>query len=265
MPFSQRIRGASFREEYDETCFIQNNSEFNEDNSALAVRNTGGTSFRSRNAHIIPAKEPQLKQKLTVVLDLDETIVYARDGPLYVRPHIDELFEFLAENCETIVWTSSIRRYANAVVSQVDKFAAVKHIVYRHPSWCNTQVKDLKLLGRDLESTLIIENTPDCMRGYEANGLLVEDYTGGELEDKTLLSLLNLLQDLVHSREVENISVPEYLRRTRLAPRCRVVTDKGNYMECHCINSELEDSLTYFAEIPASPLLRGNMADPIVC
>ncbi|EPY24878.1 nuclear lim interactor-interacting factor [Strigomonas culicis] len=264
MPFSQRIRGASFREEYDETFFLQN-AEVVEDLSSATNRSTSSSSFLNRNTHIIPPKAKHLKHKLTVVLDLDETIVYARDGPLYVRPHIDELFRFLAAHCETIVWTSSIRRYADAVVSQVDKFAAVKHIVYRHPSWCGNQVKDLKLLGRDLESTLIIENTPDCMRGYEANGLLVEDYTGGELEDRTLLSLLNLLQDLVRCRDVEHLSVPEYLRRTRLAPLCRVVTDKGNYMECHCINSELEDTRTYFAEVPASSLLQSDFTNAIVC
>lgn len=36
--------------------------------------------------------------------------------------------------------------------------------------------KDLALVGRDLNNVLIIENTPDCVRGHEENGILVSDY-----------------------------------------------------------------------------------------
>ena len=36
--------------------------------------------------------------------------------------------------------------------------------------------KDLALVGRDLNSVLIVENTPDCVRGHEENGILVSDY-----------------------------------------------------------------------------------------
>ena len=36
--------------------------------------------------------------------------------------------------------------------------------------------KDLALVGRDLNEVLIVENTPDCIRGHEENGILVSDY-----------------------------------------------------------------------------------------
>lgn len=36
---------------------------------------------------MIPPKRRDDQSKITVVLDLDETLIYAREGPLYARPY----------------------------------------------------------------------------------------------------------------------------------------------------------------------------------
>ncbi|EPY38474.1 nuclear lim interactor-interacting factor [Angomonas deanei] len=210
MPFSQKIRGASFRDEY-----IANSDDF-------MVADTN-------DAFLIPPKSPMLGDCLTVVLDLDETLIYGRENALYVRPHIQELLEFLAAHCETVVWTRAVHHYADAVIHQIDAAKAVDHLICRHPTWCtHTNVKDLHLLGRDLDSIIIFENTPDCIRGFEGNGVLVEDYTGGELEDTTLLSVLHLLREVVDTRRrYPSLSISECLARAQLAQKQHVPTRRG--------------------------------------
>lgn len=194
-------------------------------------------SLTAAGPFLVPPKPLSLQGRLTVVLDLDETLVYARQGPLYVRPGIEVLMRFLADCCETIVWTSSKHRYADAVVAQIDSCGAIQHTVYRHERWFNgsSATKDLKLLGRDLDSTVIIENTPDCCRGYEQNAVLVEDYEGGELIDRTLEMLVIFLKDMARRVAVEGISVSKYIASSPRVEQKEVLTDKGTAMKAYCL------------------------------
>lgn len=243
----QRIRGLSFKQEYSGNAHL---SLF----QRMKARVVGPPQNRSRapsmnhdiESDLVPPKDPDWRDRVTVVLDLDETLIFARDGPLYARPGLDELMAFLKENCEAIVWTAGVKAYAQAVVRNIDKHDAVRHTVYRHKKWftgCAGYNKDLTLLGRDIETTLIIENTPDCVRGNEKNGILVADYEGGELEDNTLFSILVLLKDLVESRQRQpSLTVPEFIMSSKYLQPQRVPTDIGDMMLCYCLdvnNAEL--------------------------
>ncbi|KAG5489853.1 hypothetical protein GH5_00736 [Leishmania sp. Ghana 2012 LV757] len=233
---SQRRRGASFRGVYCPDAFPLSLEDSVTETAEVFRRSP---SITASGEFLVPAKPTELQNRLTVVLDLDETLIYARQGPLYVRPGIETLMRFLADHCETIVWTSSKHRYADAVVAQIDTCGAVCHTVYRHRRWFNgtSATKELRLLGRDLETTIIVENTPDCCRGYERNAVLVEDYEGGELADHTLHTLLALLRDLVERHENEGITVPEYIATTPRLSQQNVLTDKGTAMQAYCLRS----------------------------
>uniref|UniRef100_A0A0A9YI85 Carboxy-terminal domain RNA polymerase II polypeptide A small phosphatase 1 n=1 Tax=Lygus hesperus TaxID=30085 RepID=A0A0A9YI85_LYGHE len=82
------------------------------------------------------------------------------------------------------------------------------------PKAPHTTVKDIQLLGRELNSVVIIENTPDCVVGYENNAILVSDYDGGELADDTLHELVKLLDDFV-------------MRKKELATQLPTVNDEN--------------------------------------
>ncbi|KEG14274.1 putative nuclear lim interactor-interacting factor [Trypanosoma grayi] len=220
----QRVRGASFKEEY--ACAALRRTR----------RETPPQGMATTHALIAP-KESKLADRITVVLDLDETLVYAREGPLYVRPGTEELLQFLEKNCETVVWTAGIKQYAEAVVRQIDTNRTVHHTIYRDSKWFSGSScrKDLSLLGRDTQTTILFENTPDCIRGFEQNGVLVADYEGGELEDHTLHTILGLLKDLVQRRNEEHITVPEYIRSSSHLNLREVPTDNGDVMSCYCL------------------------------
>jgi RNA polymerase II subunit A small phosphatase-like protein len=235
---SQRRRGPSFRQDYAQAA---QPSLFEK----MKARVTGQRLRQPSMIHevgreLIPAPDPNMQGRLTIVLDLDETLIYAREGPLYARPGIDELLSFLKDNFETVVWTAGVRAYAQAVVKTIDKVNAIQHCVYRHKKWFSGVAgynKDLTLLGRDMKNTLIIENTPDCLRGNEGNGILVADYEGGELADDTLFCILALLRDLVEKRKATSISAVDFVANSKFLTKQAVVTDLGDTIECHCLDA----------------------------
>ncbi|CAC9553451.1 nuclear lim interactor-interacting factor [Leishmania donovani] len=248
----QRRRGASFRGVYCPDAFPLSLEESVTETAEVFRRSP---SITASGEYLVPPKPTEIKNRLTVVLDLDETLIYARQGPLYVRPGIETLMRFLADHCETIVWTSSKHRYADAVVAQIDTCGAVCHTVYRHRRWFNgtSATKELRLLGRDLETTIIVENTPDCCRGYERNAVLVEDYEGGELADHTLHTLLALLRDLVERHEKDGITVPEYIATTPRLAQQNVLTDKGTVMQAYCLLGAEDECAAPYSTVSKYP------------
>eukprot|EP01004_Peranema_trichophorum_P007478 NODE_6257_length_906_cov_193.667944_g5665_i0.p1 GENE.NODE_6257_length_906_cov_193.667944_g5665_i0~~NODE_6257_length_906_cov_193.667944_g5665_i0.p1 ORF type:complete len:272 (+),score=40.65 NODE_6257_length_906_cov_193.667944_g5665_i0:55-816(+) len=232
-PKSQRYRGVSFKKEYEPQ------STFQKLKKTVAPK-AGGRKRAPSMLHeptkaMIPPKSPNDPKKYTIVLDLDETLIYAREGPLYGRPYLQDLLDFLGANCETVVWTAGVRAYAQAVIRNIDPSGAIDHCIYRHERWFTGQAgyaKDLGFLGRDLNYVVILENTPDCVRGYENNGILVADYEGGEMQDNTLLCILTLLDDMVKS----NVTVPEYLKRSALLTRHAIPTDVGDTLNLFCLD-----------------------------
>eukprot|EP00796_Vickermania_ingenoplastis_P006621 gene6621-4741_t len=237
-PPLQRKRGCSFVVDYQRKPLKQLLAE-----DAAAAADTSpeipaAEDISTTQRRLLPPQSPHLRERLTVVLDLDETLVYARAGPLYVRPGIEQLLAFLREHCETIVWTSGVNRYAEAVVSEIDKHCVVSHTISRDARWVRDGAKDVKLLNRDLDRLILIDNTPDSLRGNELNGLLVEDYEGGELEDGTLHSLVELLADLKDQLE-RGVTVPQYIRSSPRVMHRSLPTDAGEMMRCPCLVTDL--------------------------
>ena len=117
----------------------------------------------------------------------------------------------------------------------IDKKNIIKHCIYRHPKWFTGQAgyrKDLAALGRSLDRTIIIENTPDCIRGYQQNGILVEDYEGGERADNTIPALTDVLRALVDS----HMTVQQFVTSCPLLTRGPVQTDIGDYIQVYTLN-----------------------------
>eukprot|EP01062_Namystynia_karyoxenos_P081681 TRINITY_DN901_c0_g2_i4.p1 TRINITY_DN901_c0_g2~~TRINITY_DN901_c0_g2_i4.p1 ORF type:complete len:735 (+),score=145.78 TRINITY_DN901_c0_g2_i4:290-2206(+) len=181
----------------------------------------------SQKGHLVPPQDEGDAGKYTVVFDLDETLIFARRGPLFARPGIAGLLALLDGRAEVIVWTAGMRGYAQAILRQIDPHGVVRHCVYRHPQWhalgSSAQRKDLAALGRDLDRTLIVENSADSIRGDEANAVLLSDYEATEAEDRTLPALTTLLRHLL----VAQRPVPAFLAETELLSRQEVACESG--------------------------------------
>lgn len=76
------------------------------------------------------------------------------------RPFMDEFLKLAAAKFEVVVFTASQRVYADQVLNRIDPTGEyIHHRMFREH--CRNQdgnfIKDLRVLGRDLRRTLIIE------------------------------------------------------------------------------------------------------------
>eukprot|EP01061_Rhynchopus_euleeides_P028048 TRINITY_DN45612_c0_g1_i1.p1 TRINITY_DN45612_c0_g1~~TRINITY_DN45612_c0_g1_i1.p1 ORF type:complete len:176 (+),score=50.05 TRINITY_DN45612_c0_g1_i1:62-529(+) len=145
--------------------------------------------------------------------------------------------------CEVVCWTASNRSYAGGILSRLDPLGEyVSQCIYSHPRWAarrgGPQVKNLALIGRDLQWTIIIDNLPDSVYGNEMNAIVVENYEGCELHDTTLATLSKVL----HSIIVSGRPVPEFLRTPSLFSSHLRITERslhnGSTVKCFMLNSE---------------------------
>ncbi|CCW69458.1 unnamed protein product [Phytomonas sp. Hart1] len=154
---------------FEEDCFSDN------DNKDFQMRREPTMVCRGSKL-LAPLLEKE--KRYTVVFDLDETVVYARDGPLYARAYLRDLLRAIKDHFEVIVWTAGEREYAKNVLAEINEDYIIRHLVYRHKKWFHGDdyTKDLRQLGRDLDYTIMIENTPDCVRANPENCIIVADF-----------------------------------------------------------------------------------------
>lgn len=79
------------------------------------------------------------------------------------RPHVDEFLEKIGQLYECVLFTASLKHYADQVANLLDKSSDVfKARLFRDS--CLFQngyyIKDLSKLGRDLERVVILDNCP---------------------------------------------------------------------------------------------------------
>lgn len=154
----------------------------------------------------------------TLVLDLDETLVHSFLDPTQyeeydycfqvdadevidvyckIRPHLDQFLRELSETYELVVFTASQENYAGQVIDRIDPNGYIEHRLFRHhcTSCQGNYVKDLALLGRDLDQVVILDNSPLAFSFQPMNGIPCHSWTH-EKDDVELLQLIPRLRDL---------------------------------------------------------------------
>jgi len=164
---------------------------------------------------LMPPLPPDQKGKKTLVLDLDETLVHSSFRPVpgpdfiisieldgvthrvYVqkRPGVDQFLEQVGSKFEVVVFTASLDKYANPVLDILDPKGHVKVRLFREAcvQHYGNYVKDLSLLGRRLEDTLIIDNSPFSYMFQPDNAIPITSW----FNDKTDRELYELVPFLV--------------------------------------------------------------------
>lgn len=157
----------------------------------------------------IPPQRADDRGKPVVVLDLDETLIFARNGPVVARPGLANLLRTMHGRCEVVVWTAGEREYALEAIQRIDPQRCIQHCVYRHSKWWTGRPgysKNLNALGRPLESTILVENTPDCTKDNPLNSILVKDFHGAAHRDDTLFVLADVIESVIHNNRRHHIT-----------------------------------------------------------
>ena len=202
---------------------------------------------RKRKTLLLPQR-PQDEGKVTVVLDMDETLIHSEfmgdrdyrqaelrqratrapdftitlyeDDPftpnelvhVYKRPGLDRFLERLSEICEPVIFTASLPLYARPILKQIDPKRICKSRLYRNATVKYRgypHVKVLKNLGRDMKRTVLVDNSPYAMCADPYNGIPIKSWYE-DPNDNELDKLLEFIEELVKYPDVRPVLHKEY-------------------------------------------------------
>eukprot|EP00258_Populus_trichocarpa_P051195 XP_024467214.1 uncharacterized protein LOC18095283 isoform X1 [Populus trichocarpa] len=190
----------------------------------------------------IHPKESCRRKSVTLVLDLDETLVHStlehcddadftftvffnmKEHIVYVkqRPHLHTFLERVAEMFEVVIFTASQSIYAAQLLDILDPDRKlISQRLYRESCIFSdgSYTKDLTVLGVDLAKVAIIDNSPQVFRLQVNNGIPIKSWFT-DPSDCALISLLPFLETLVDADDVRPIIAKRFghLRKhTRLS------------------------------------------------
>lgn len=178
---------------------------------------------------VLPPQHIKDKGKLTVVLDIDETLVHARlpddiyrqdeermdvsdsdyDGDTFEvslrfgesfvvnkRPGLDEFLEESAKKYELIAYTAAVEEYARPLIDQLDPDNKIfRHRLYRsHCVHVNGHfVKDLRIVNRPLDRVVLVDNNAYCLLPQLNNGIPISSFYNDHTD-----TALNVLHKFLH-------------------------------------------------------------------
>lgn len=172
-------------------------------------------SYRNRAPHLPPKRSDA--PKITLVLDLDETLVHCETSPMdshdykfpvefhgqiyqvwgRKRPFVDEFLRRVAQIFEVVVFTASQQVYADYILDELDSNGVIDHKLFRdscvHVN--GNYLKDLSILGRDLANVIIVDNAITSFSYQVENGIPIVSWYD-DSKDRELLELLPFLEQL---------------------------------------------------------------------
>lgn len=190
---------------------------------------------------LLPPKAAEDKDKLTVVMEMDEVLLYVfypdenegylqaplRDYDMvidfkkydtylsiYKREYLDEFLSYLKEHTEPVLFCTGEKDYIDLVMSKIDPQNVFKHRIYQEG--CSRIdykeegyydfVKDLNRLGRSLERTVMIDAKPFSFWPNPDNAVPIMEYVADKLEkDSELLNIIDVLEELKDVKDVRPV------------------------------------------------------------
>ena len=161
--------------------------------------------------------------RICLVLDLDETLVHSSFScpanivpdlvipltlpdktvhDIYVckRPGVDVFLERALRDFEVVIFTASLSTYADPVINFLDTQGRIRHRLYRDAcvQLQGLYIKDLSRLGRPLDKTLVVDNSPASFLLHPEHAMAIKSWFS-DTHDSELHRLSKLLDDL-HAR-----------------------------------------------------------------
>jgi len=157
---------------------------------------------------------PQTPHKITICLDLDETLIHSDfsckfqshdfvyEGTvggkhcslgINFRPGIESFLDYLSRNFEVVLFTSSIKEYADKVLQIIDpRNAFFSYRLYRESCFNvvpGLKSKDLRIISnRNIDDIFLIDNSMINFYCQPENGYLISSF----YNDKSDCELKNL-------------------------------------------------------------------------
>jgi RNA polymerase II subunit A small phosphatase-like protein len=180
------------------------------------------------------------EDRILVVLDIDETLIYTTDTPptttwdfeimdyqVYKRPGLDSFLNNIRRHFDVGVWSSASDDYVNAIVEKIfphdyylefvwgrsrctpqTNYRSVEDLGYFDPDNHLNYTKPLKKLkrklNRSLDRMLIVDDTPEKCQDNYGNAIYPSEYNGNT-HDNELEKLWKYLYSLKDEQNVRRI------------------------------------------------------------
>ena len=166
-------------------------------------------------------------KKKTLCLDLDETLVHSTLNPntvsdfsievnlngslviyhVHIRPYLKEFLEKVSKWYKIVIYTASLREYANLVCDKIDPNNYFSKRLFREsciPTNFGYFTKDLSIVESDLSQVILLDNSPICFEIHPSNCILIDSFMTNK-SDNSLLKLIHLLDGLRFLTDVRSI------------------------------------------------------------
>ena len=178
---------------------------------------------------------PPMKKcyKYTLVLDLDETLIYLMPNNIYLnsdgkigeakhtlifRPGLINFLQRMKPLYEMVIFSFGTYQYVDSVIRIIErKETYFEHILYRQHATINSgeYIKDLSLLGRDLKNIIIVDDIPQVFKLQERNGICIKPFYGDAVTDRNTLKILGKILETVRFDAEETGDIRKSLDKHR--------------------------------------------------
>jgi RNA polymerase II subunit A small phosphatase-like protein len=164
-----------------------------------------------------------------LILDLDETLIYAAEQPLerkpdivvdqyfvYTRPFLEDFLAFCFENFDVAVWTTATKSYAEEILKTILKESQKLRFVWTRDR-CTLvfdeevqehfyvkRMSKLRRRGYKLESVIVVDDTPNVWKDSYGNLVRVKKFEG-DLKDDELKILPIYLKTLLETTNIRKV------------------------------------------------------------
>lgn len=175
------------------------------------------------NGALLPPQSAEDRGKICLVLDLDETLIHSsflaiphadyrfalgvESNPVgvfvCVRPGAEKFLRELGQLYELVIFTASVKVYADPVIDFIDKGRAVKHRLYREActDFGGNFIKDLSRLNRNIEKVIIIDNSSVAYLLQPYNAIAITSW----FDDPTDNELFVIMDFLKNHHRAKNV------------------------------------------------------------
>jgi Dullard-like phosphatase family protein len=179
---------------------IRENMGFSSQLASSLIKNN--TMSKKMNQPRVPYIPFQSKKKYSLVLDLDETLIYLEkikdenNGTIKIRPGTFSFLEKVKKYYEIIIFSEAEQNYVDLAASSIEenkKYFDYK--LYRQHATIENEefIKDLNKIGRRLSNIIIVDNMPQNFRLQPENGIYIKPFWGKDNEDNVLFCLAKIL------------------------------------------------------------------------
>lgn len=209
---------------------INYNYNFNNSNNNIYANDNNKYIFNEKklynNMIINEFFLPPIKSyyKYTLVLDLDETLIYFqkdnnfidytydnynsnKKNTLIFRPGLLDFLRKMKPLYELVLFSFGTKEYVNHILDIIEKKEKFfEYVLYRQHATFEKgdYVKNLALLGRDLKKIIIVDNIPHVFKLQKSNGICIKSFYGDVISERNTLKILGKILETIRFDADEN-------------------------------------------------------------